>query len=228
MSLAGFAGRRRQLGGARGITGAATDLPLGAGTSFSTDRVALQAATSVLEPLTGGSAPVFDAMQTALAVTAANAPPGNRAVVGAIPRLGFYRLCLRRRAEESLARPRRTLDPTGIQRDADLRRAWRATQRTSGSRHNLSAALRAPAVSLGVDYDSNDLSGWAAGSFAALDLAADLIDGFPLPALSAVFHVKADEPFAAGALLYGAVYVESENCPMGCSEIPLEFAVEIP
>ncbi len=92
----------------------------------------------------------------------------------------------------------------------------------------LSAALRAPAVSLGVYYDSNDLSGWAAGSFAALDLAADLIDGFPLPALSAVFHVKADEPFAAGALLYGAVYVESESCPMGCSEIPLEFAVEIP
>jgi len=48
--------------------------------------------------------------------------------------------------------------------------------------------------------------------------------------VSAVFRVKANQPgaFPVGATLHGAVYVESDICPMGCWELPLEFAVEIP
>jgi hypothetical protein len=96
---------------------------------------------------------------------------------------------------------------------------------------DLAAVLRAPSISLGFRSSSkNSGQTWAAGSFAAWDLAADLIRGLPLPTLSAAFRIKAKPPilFAAGATLYGVIYVETDSCPMGCAEFPLEFAVEIP
>lgn len=98
---------------------------------------------------------------------------------------------------------------------------------------DLAAALRAPAISLGVT--TKPVSGfyaqtWMAGMYGALDLAADLLDASPLPSLSAVFRVRANQPdaFPAGATLRGAIFIESDICPMGCWEIPLEFAVEVP
>ena len=71
---------------------------------------------------------------------------------------------------------------------------------------------------------------WASGSYAALDLAADLTEGLRLPTLSAVFRVRADATgaFPSGAILRGVVYVQTEFCPVDCWEIPLAFAVEIP
>ena len=98
---------------------------------------------------------------------------------------------------------------------------------------DLAAALRAPAISLGVSRITQDFAtrSWEAGSFAAFDLAADLIGGLPLPTLSATFRVKRHRQRhlrRALVMLYGVVYVESEICPMGCWEIPLEFAVQIP
>jgi hypothetical protein len=71
---------------------------------------------------------------------------------------------------------------------------------------------------------------WASGSYAALDLAAELTAGVRLPTLSAEFRVRADAAgaFPSGAILRGVLHVETEICPVGCWEVPLAFAVEIP
>jgi hypothetical protein len=72
---------------------------------------------------------------------------------------------------------------------------------------------------------------WAGGSFGALDLAADLLDGLPLPTLSATFRVTADGPdaFLPGAILHGVVYLDTEFCGWEeCYQLPIEFAVRIP
>jgi hypothetical protein len=204
--------------------------PLGAGTIFSTDRAALVAAVSILEPLVGGSAPVFAAIENALTLTAA-APAGRRAVVAVLgggddgdmgdsARRETLAALDRQRAESAI---QAVLIAAARSEDNDAR--WALAE--------LAAALSAPAISLGQPYDSEMFGGehsWRAGLFAALDLAADLIDGLPIPTLSAEFRVETVEPggFLPGTVLYGVVYVESEICPMGCWEIPLEFAVEIP
>ena len=96
----------------------------------------------------------------------------------------------------------------------------------------LAATLRAPLISLGTvlgepDYAPNAS---ATGSYAALDLAADLVDGVRLPTLSATVRIKAPAPdaFLAGSILYGVVYVQNEICPWECLDVPLEFAVTVP
>jgi hypothetical protein len=206
-------------------------LPTGSGTVYSTDRAALEGAISTLEPLVGGSAPVFDALQTALTLTATHAPPGNPAVIAVLGG-GDDGARSDSARHEALAALRRQRDDAGAQfiviagaRDTD------SAERLALA--DLAAALRAPAVSLGVSR--RPLSGyytqtWASGMYAAMDLAADLLDESPLPSLSASFRVKANQPdaFPAGATLHGAIFIETDICPMGCWEIPLEFAVEIP
>jgi len=95
----------------------------------------------------------------------------------------------------------------------------------------LAAALQAPTIAMGISPIASPFDqSWASGTFGTLDLAADLIEGLPLPTLSAEFHIAAAESgaFPAGAILHGAVHVESEPCPFDCQYLPLEFAVEIP
>jgi hypothetical protein len=175
----------------------------------------------MLEPYVGGTAPVFEAFQAAMTVTAASAPSGNRAVVAMLGG-GDDRDMSEAARTSALAALRQQRVATGIQSVLIVGAPTRSTERLALA--NLAAALHAPAISLGLTQT------WAAGSFAAFDLAADLIGGLPLPTLSAAFRVKAKSPttFSAGTTLYGVVYVESDSCPMGCAEVPLEFAVEIP
>ena len=75
LSVAGFAGN------GSGLTAALPELPLwvplGAGISFSNDRPMLTGAVGTLEPLLGGSAPVFAALQAALNVTASRSAAGK-------------------------------------------------------------------------------------------------------------------------------------------------------
>ncbi|HEY7671865.1 MAG TPA: carboxypeptidase-like regulatory domain-containing protein [Gammaproteobacteria bacterium] len=205
-------------------------LPLAPGTLFSTDRAVLDAAVAVLEPMVGGSAPVFDGLEAAFKLSATEAPPGSRAVVALIGGSDDRDMSESER-RAALAALRRQRDDTGIQ-TVLIAAAPAIAYREHEALAELAAALRAPAVSLGVTEDSAGFYGqaWAAGSFAALDLAANLIDAVPLPTLSAVFRIRAStaNAFPAGATLYGVAYVESDICPMGCWEIPLVFAAEIP
>ena len=196
-------------------------VPLSASAVFSTDRVALDAAVSILEPLVGGSAPVFEGLEAALALTARRAPPGNRAVIAM---LGGGDSDVSESARlAALASLRQQRDDTQVQ--SVLIAAAPVDQ--SGERWalaELAAALRAPTISLGASQT------WGAGAFAAWDLAGDLLDGLPLRTLSAEFRVKTNQPdgFRPRTTLHGIVYVESNICPMGCWEMPLEFAAEIP
>jgi hypothetical protein len=230
LSLAGFAGNGTQATTAAAMPVQPLWLPLGTNPAFTADRAMLDGATAILEPLAGGSAPVFAALEAALATTDAQAPPGNRAVVALLGGGDDGDISDAER-REALATLRRQRDDAGIQ-SVVIAGALYEEQRERLALAELAAALRAPAVHLGVYQDSRDFyaQSWAAGSFAALDLAADLIDGVPLPGLSATFRVKASTPhaFPSGTTLYGVAYVESEICPMGCWEVPLEFAVQIP
>lgn len=219
LSLAGFAGSDNN--SASALPSQPLWLPLGAGSPFSTDGAVLKSAVGMLEPYVGGTAPVFEALQAAITVAAASPPSGNRAVVAMLGG-GDDRDMSEVARRSALAALRQNRDASGIQSVLIVGAPTRSTERLALA--NLAAALHAPAISLGVEQT------WAAGSFAAFDLAADLIGGLPLPTLSATFRVKAKSPaaFSAGTTLYGVVYVESDTCPMGCWEIPLEFAVEIP
>jgi len=231
LSLAGFAGTDNSASSA--LSSQPLWLPLGAGNPFSTDGAALKSAVGMLESYVGGTAPVFESLQAALNVAATSAPSGNRAIVAMLGG-GDDRDLSEAARRSALAALKQKRDATGIQSVlivgapiwyVDLvGNTFRNLDRFAVA--ELAAALRAPAISLGVESKK----AWAAGSFAAFDLAADLIGGLPLPTLSAAFRVKAGSPttFAAGTTLYGEVYVESEECAWGCAEITLEFAVEIP
>jgi hypothetical protein len=217
--LAGFAGSDNS--SASALPSQPLWLPLGAGSPFSEDGAALKSAVGMLEPYVGGTAPVFEALQEAITVAAASAPSGNRAIVAMLGG-GDDRDMSEAVRTSALAALRQNRDASSIQSVLIVGAPTRSTERLALA--NLATALRAPAISLGLKQT------WAAGSFAAFDLAADLIEGLPLPTLSATFRVKAKSPttFSAGTTLYGVVYVEGDSCPMGCAEIPLEFAVEIP
>ena len=68
------------------------------------------------------------------------------------------------------------------------------------------------------------------GLYLAMDLAADLLAGSAMPSVEAVFRMRSGQPggFQRGSVLQGTIHVESDLCPMGCAELPLQFAVEIP
>jgi hypothetical protein len=203
--------------------------PLGVDTPFSTDGVLLETAVADLEPLVGGSAPLLDGLRVALALTAAQARPGSRTVVALVGGADDGEMSESSRAS-ALASLRRQRDESGIE---VVLIVGAPLEQTTDRRElaELSAALQAPAISLGLSPTGWPFGQtWASGSYAALDLAADLIDGLALPTLSADFRITTGEPgaFLAGATLHGTVYVESEPCPFDCQYLPLEFAVEIP
>jgi hypothetical protein len=227
LSLAGFAGTSESAPSA--LPSQPLWLPLGAGSPFSTDVAVLKPVVGMLEPYVGGTAPVFEAMQAAINVAAASAPSGNRAIVAMLGG-GDDRDMSEAARRSALAALGRQHAASGIQSVLIVGAPTWSAERLAVA--GVAAALHAPAISLGLAAADprGAVQTWAAGSFAAFDLAADLIAGSPLPTLSAAFRVKAKSPatFSAGTTLYGVVYVESDSCPMGCAEIPLEFAVEIP
>jgi hypothetical protein len=203
--------------------------PLGVDTAFSTDRVLLETAVADLEPLVGGSAPVFEGLRAALALTAGRAPPGNRTIVALLGGADDGEMSESSRAS-ALASLRRQREESGTEVVLIVGAPLEQTTDRRGLAE-LSAALQAPAVSLGIPWTGWPFGQpWASGSYGALDLAVDLMDGLALPTLSADFRITTAAPgtFLAGATLRGTVYIESEPCPFDCQYLPLEFAVEIP
>lgn len=195
-------------------------------TAFSTETPANMAALDALQPLFGGNAPVLEALSAALSLTAAQASTTQRrsivAVLGGDDDSGMSEM----QRKAALASLRQKQADTGIQVVLVVGRldAESAERARLGE---LAAALRAPIIYAG--YPSN----WLVktdGLYAALELAADLLSGKVLPNVNAKFRMKSDQPggFQTGSTLHGTVFVESDQCPMGCGELPYQFAVEIP
>jgi len=202
-------------------------LPYGTGKAYSSDLSLVLPAVATLEPLAGGAAPVFDALQAAFKRVAAETPPEGRAVVALLGGGDDPSLSDAARAE-ALAALRQQRDQADIQ-PVLIVGAPESKRDDRAAIAELAAALHAPMVSLGAPgfYPGHE---WASGSYAGMDLAGDLINRVPLPSLSAVFRVKANESgaFPAGATLRGVLSLESNLCAMGCEEFTIDFAVEIP
>jgi hypothetical protein len=197
--------------------------------AYSTDADILGATILDLEPRVGGAAPVYDALVAALAAITTRAPAGNRALVAvlggdddSIPS-GATRVA-------RLATLRRLRDEGGV-----LPVLINAAADTDSAARmgiaDIAAALRAPVIGLGPRIGpSREPQAWSAGIHAALQLAAELAEGAPLPSITATFRVKtsAATGFVQGATLRGTIIAEGDICPMGCHETPVEFVVEIP
>ena len=199
--------------------------PPQAATVFTADRFAQEAAVDSLQPLVGGTAPVFDALGAALTLTAAQAPAtGKRAIVALLGGGDDSGLSESQR-QAALASLRQQQADTGIQ---VVLIAGRLDE-DSVDRKNLAelaAALRAPIIYAGYPKDWRENGD---GLYSALDLAADLLSGSALPSVDAAFRMKSDQPggFQSGPTLHGTLWIESDLCGMGCAELPLEFAVDI-
>ena len=199
-------------------------VPPNTATVFSADRFAQEAAVDTLRPLVGGTAPVFDALGAALTLTAAQAPATGRRAIVALLGGGDDSGLSESQRHAALASLRQQQADTGIQvvlvagrLDVD-----------SVERRNLAelaAALRAPIIYSGYPKDWRETGD---GLYSALDLAADLLAGSALPSVEAIFRMKSDQPggFQSGPALHGTLWIESDLCPMGCAELPLECAVD--
>ncbi len=230
LSVAGFAGSGGDPATPRSLPTEPLWVPSGTASVFTADEVILKSNVGVLEPFIGGAAPLFDALEAAVALTAVSAPSGDRAVVALLGG-GDDRELTAPDRDRALASLRRQRDDTGV-RTILIDAAPTVPLAVHREIAELAAAMRAPTISLGATMDERQFFAqtWASGSLAALDLAADLTRGSHLPTLSAAFRVRANAAgaFSSGAILRGVLYVESEICPMGCWEIPLAFAIEIP
>jgi len=225
VAVAGFAGQGRDVA----LPPLLQQLPLWApphtATVFSADRFAQEAALDTLRPLVGGTAPVLDALGAALTLTAAQAPATGRRAIVALLGGGDDSGLSESQRHAALASLRQQQADTGIQvvliagrLDGD------SVERKTLA--ELAAALRAPIIYSGYPKDWREKGD---GLYSALDLAADLLAGSALPSVEAVFRMKSDQPggFQSGPTLHGTLWIESDLCPMGCAELPLEFAVDI-
>ena len=229
LAIAGFAGDAGDAATPALLPDRPLSAPLGASAPFSSDEGLLKSAVGVLEPLVGGSAAVFDGVAAAVSLTAMASAPGNRTVVVILGGGDDREMSAPDRAQ-ALASLRRQRDDTAV-RSILLDGSPQGSRVDHRDIADLAAALRAPTISLGVARNERDfyLQSWASGANSALDLAADLVEEKPLPTLSAAFRVKSGAgAFPSGATLRGVLYVESDNCPMGCWEIPVAFSVIIP
>lgn len=226
LSIAGFAGNS----GANVATLPATPLcmPRGTGPLFTNDASAVRSDIDVLAPFTGGSSPVFAALEAGFAAMAGGSAAGPRTVIAVIggDDDGALSATQRAAALESLRLQRvaggvRTI-LVGAIRDADVDERQRIA--------DLAEALQAPLVSSGTIYYEPRMTTSELELYAALDLAAGLLENARLPTLSATFRVRAPTAglFAAGSTLRGALYVQSEFCPFECAEVSLSFAAKIP
>jgi hypothetical protein len=200
---------------------------LGAAAAYSTDRVTLETAVNALQPLVGGSAPVFDALTAAIALSDAQAPAGTRALIAFLGG-GDDRALTGAERTAALSALRQRNDSAGTRAIVVAAIGDGSLPADSRALADLANALRAPTISFGVSQSIT--RSWASGSFGALDLAADFVEGTPLPTISVTLRVRAnhDGAFAAGAKLRGVVFVQSEICDWDCFQVPVEFAADIP
>jgi hypothetical protein len=227
LALAGFAGNAGDPATPALLPARPLWSPLGMASPFTRDESLLKTGVAMLEPLVGGSAPVFGAVDAALDVIEATGNSGTRTLVMMLGDGSELRSPAR---DLSLSSLRQRVEMTGVHSiliDA-VPYLPREDHRDIA---DLAAAIGATKIVLGVSQDSQGFFSqtWPSGTPAALDLAADLLDGKALPTLTATFRINANAgAFPSGALLRGILSVETAICPMGCWELPVSFAVRIP
>ena len=226
IAVAGFAGRDADASSPPLLQRLPLWVASNTATVFSGDRFAQEGALDILQPLVGGSAPVFDALRAALTLTAAETPATGRRGIVALLGGDDDSVLSESQRQAALASLRQLRDDAGVQ---PILIAGRLDENSSQrlALAELAAALRAPIIYAG--YPRN----WSLprdGLYGAVDLAADLLARSALPTVKAVFRMKSDQPggFQRDSMLHGILYVESDVCDMGCAELPLQFAAEIP
>jgi hypothetical protein len=200
---------------------------LGATAAYSTDRVTLETAVNSLQALVGGSAPVFDALPAAISLIGTQAPAGTRTLIAFLGG-GDDRALTDAERTAALSALRERNDSAGTRAIVVAATGQGSLPADPRALADLANALRAPTIAFG--FSPFITRSWASGSFAALDLAADLVEGTSLPTISAKLRVRAahDGAFAAGAKLRGVVFLQSEICDWDCLQVPVEFAADIP
>jgi hypothetical protein len=199
--------------------------PLGTGDA-SVDPVVLSSAIQDLEPLLGGGAPVYRALDAAFALLAARAP-GSKALVAVLGGSDDT-IAAGSARDATLTALRRARDAAGV---LPILVDASADGKDSAAIAELAAALRAPVIALPFrPGPEREPQPWSGGIYSALQLAAELVDGAPLRSLTATFRVKTYAPsgFVSGTTLRGTIITENDLCPMGCGEVAQEFVVSIP
>jgi hypothetical protein len=231
MAIAGFAGEAGGAGGASNppsLPSVPLWLPRGAGATFSSDATLVESDIGILESLSGGSSPIFDALEAAIGIATDQAPAGGRTVVAVISGDDQTALTDAQRATKLSALRQQRLDG-GVQ--TILITAFAPYDiADSLAVAELADTLGAPTISTGLIDPRHDDTAPEHGLFAAVDLAADLLAGADMPTLSATLRVRAPAAgaFVAGSKLHGVLFLESDICPVGCQELSLPFAVRIP
>ncbi len=200
-------------------------LPLGAGTPFSRDEALLKSNVQVIEPLLGGIAPVYAGIEAAVAQTDSVTPAGSRTVVVMLGGQDEITGSATERAQ-ALATLRQQRDATGVRTIL-----IGGTRESNDEIDELARALRAPRIPLpgNVNYQQNYVQAIASGATSALALAAELIEGVPLPTMSADIRIrKQTGSYPAGAALGGYVWLDTQFCSIGCKPISAEFTVVVP
>jgi hypothetical protein len=226
IAVAGFAGAGGDASTPSRLLQSPLWLPPSAATTFTSDRLSQEAAVDALRPLVGGTAPVLHALGAAMTVTATQIPADRRRAIVALLGGDDDSGLTETQQQVALESLRQQQAETGIQVILIAARLEEGSEERR-SLAELAAALRAPIIYAG--YPGNFLD-QTDGLYAALDLAADLLAGSDLPSVKAVFRINSDQQggFQPGSMLHGAINVEVDVCPMGCWELPLEFAVRIP
>jgi hypothetical protein len=228
LAIAGFAGLAGGASSPPSLPSLPLWLPRGAGSAFSGDPIIFESGIDMLEPLTGGISPVFEALEAAVRITVDAAPAGGGTVVAVITGDDQTNLTASQRAAKLSALRQQHLD-SGVQ---TIIIAAAIPDEIAGNTTvaEMAEALGAPLISTGlIDFRHDDTTP-GQGLYAALDLAADLLTGGDMPTVSATFRVRARAAgaFVAGAMLRGVLFLQSDICPVGCQELSLPFAVRIP
>jgi hypothetical protein len=239
LSIAGFAGRGNAITEPQ-LPSLPLWLPRGSGADFTRDVSILSSDIAILESMAGGNSPVFEALQSASSLMASR--PGTRTVVALLGG-GDDGEWTEEEQDSRLAALQHLQEDTAVRSilvSAPSKSSWRdATGRqvtdsdTFPKRKavaELAAALHAPIVATDSIFYDVPSPIRADATYAAFDLVADLIEGAPLPSLSATFRVRAPSPgaFPSGSMLRGVLYVQDQSCPFECAEVAIAFAARIP
>ena len=170
---------------------------------------------------------LLDGLAAAYRLTASYAPSSRRPAVVAMVGGGDDTGLTAEQRKQALARLRQQQDASGIRTILVAARMDEASPQREELAEIMSE-LNGPLIISG--YPRNWETERAEGMPAAMVLAADLLSGARLPTINAVFRLRTDTAarFESGTMLRGRLWIETDQCGMGCAEMPLDFAVRIP
>jgi hypothetical protein len=224
-AVAGFAG-----------SGSLDDLPLLLpesplwSTGLSMDKLALESRALALESMFGGTAPVFDALQSAMSRVVEQVPASSRRAVVAFLGGGDNSVLTASERNVRLASLRQSQGETGIQAllvapkhyvtDRSGRIAAPGVQLDLAE---VAAALRAPLIFNPGNWPGNS-------PYAEAILAADILSGSAMPTIEMAFRLKSNQAggFVRGSRLSGTLWVVEGDQWWGYVEWPMPFVAEIP